>query len=231
MLTDFWEKYKKQCLWAAAVLVVLLLGLYLHAILRPGLWYRDTFLYQQKDGLFDGSRGALHYRMEIFPTEGGKEILFSVNDRQRRYRIQTDPENTQIFEDGVLVFKGQCFNPDLGLLVDENNDFVDFGVTVTFSNAPPEAEDLFPSLSQLCRWSMSEELEHRGQPMVLLCVAVLAIVLTVDITFPDFFYFLRHGLEVDGGEPSDFYRFNQKIGRWAMAVGILIFLALGFTGP
>lgn len=231
MLTDFFEKYKKQCIWAAVALGVILLILYLHAILRPGLWYRDTFLYQQKDGAFDGSRGSVHYRMEISPMDGGKEILFSVNDQQRRYQIHTAPENARIFEDGVPVFSGKVLNPDLGILEDENGELVGFGVTVTFSNALPEISDLFPSLSQLYQWAVGENHEHRGQPVVLLCVAVLAIILAVDIIFPDFFYFLRHGLEVDGGEPSDIYRFNQKIGRGAMAVGILIFLALGFTGP
>lgn len=234
MLADFFGKYKKQWIWAAAALGVLLLGLYLHAMFRPGLWYGDAFLYRQADGSFSGSDPYAQYRMEIASVADGKAITFSVNGREKHYQITTDPDHAEIWEEGVPVFRGHAYRSgDTYLLVDENNEPVSGVHLVVMDPAwePPTEEQLFPVHSQLYSWAMADDWETRGYPVVLAGVAVLLIILYLDVAFPDLFFGLRHGLEVDGGEPSEFYRFNQKIGRGAMIVGILIFLIIGFVGP
>lgn len=53
--------------------------------------------------------------------------------------------------------------------------------------------------------------------------------LALDIIFPDLFFLLRHRLEVDGGEPSAWYREMQIFGRYACAVIIVVLLICSFT--
>ena len=47
-------------------------------------------------------------------------------------------------------------------------------------------------------------------------ILLFAVILVLDIKFPNLFWILRHRPEVDGGEPSDWYYFGQKIGRGAL---------------
>lgn len=222
------ERKTLRILLGVAVGAVIL-ALYLSAMFRPGLRYFDTFLYQQKDGSFSGADGDVRYRMEMSPAEGGKEILFAVNDLTHRYQIHTDPTDVQIFRDGSLVFRGTNSNTaGTGLLLDENGRFVDVGVAVTMGNVTPDPSKLFPSLSQLYCWAATEPVENHGEPIALLYIAVIAIALILDIVFPDLAYYLRHGLEVDGGEPSDFYRFNQRLGRIVGVIGILVIMIMSW---
>ena len=49
--------------------------------------------------------------------------------------------------------------------------------------------------------------------------------------FPDLLFKFQHGLAVEGGEPSEFYRMGQFIGRIAMVLGIIVGVAASFHAP
>ena len=64
---------------------------------------------------------------------------------------------------------------------------------------------------------------------MLLLILLGAAILFIDIKFPDLFWILEHRLEVDGGEPSDWYRSGQKFGRVMLVGGIIVCMILTFT--
>lgn len=67
---------------------------------------------------------------------------------------------------------------------------------------------------------------QRGPPAA---DGALALLLFLDIRFPLLFWNLRHGLEVSGGEPTDWYYSMQRMGRITDIVGIFVLAALSFA--
>ena len=63
----------------------------------------------------------------------------------------------------------------------------------------------------------------------VMMLGLLAILLVLDVKWPRLFWTLRHGLEVSGGEPSEWYFTCQKMGRAAMALGIVLLAVASFA--
>ncbi len=114
------------------------------------------------------------------------------------------------------------------VLVDDNGSTAN-EITVTAGNEPPSTEELFPTLGMLYSWADGETADTRGNPWLALLILLAAALLALDIIFPDLFFLLRHRLEVDGGEPSAWYREMQIFGRYACAVIIVVLLICSFT--
>ena len=51
MKGSIFHKMQTSTCW---IVCLVLLGVYLFAALRPGVWLRDAFLYRQADGSFSG---------------------------------------------------------------------------------------------------------------------------------------------------------------------------------
>lgn len=232
------QRHKKVCVIIGIVLILALSVLYLYAMLLPGVWHGDAFLYRQKDGSFAGSETYGHYykmnyKMNIEKTDDGADVSFSVNDTKREYDIIHNTNDidrsVKIFENGELVFEGRAH--DRGgeyLLLDENYDMAD-SIRIYVDNQVPDEEELFPGYTRLYNWSIAEKYDIRGNPAALFVILLFGIILFIDIKFPDFFWILEHRLHVDGGEPSDWYRLGQKFGRILLIVGIFVFVILTFT--
>lgn len=214
---------KKPLLAAGAVLAALLLALCFWALFRPGYWYDGIFLAQRQAGVFSGQdyRAACTLRMEQSESEAA--LSFTLNGETRNYRVLlgSDGFSTQIYEDGTLTFTGQAHSMgDWYMLTDTAGDF-DLDEIVQIHVGPQEPPPEFSSRNQLYTWAVSDRCETFGIPMFLLPLVLLAACLAVDIRFPNFFFLMRHGLEVDGGEPSDWYRAGQKFGRVVLVLAML----------
>ena len=228
-MAHFFRTHKKLCVASAAVLLCLLLAIYLYALLLPGIWYLDTFLYRQKDGSFAGSCSYADYNLRISPTAQGADIAFQVNDTPRHYQlIFSDTDSAlQILEDGKQTFQGTVSRS--GLLLSENGELeMDIRISYGNSYAPPEEDTLFPSKTQLYHWATAKNHDTRGNPYMLVVIFFFAVILAVDIAFPKFFFLVRHGLFVDTPEPSDCYLAGQKFGRAVLVLGILVCIVLSF---
>ena len=227
------KRHKKQSIVVGIILLVALLIVYLRALFLPGLWHRDAFLYWQDDGSFSGSDIYADYKMTITYFYYGADVDFSVNDVTKHYQIKYDNNdlnrNVEILENGNTVFKGNAFGSGDGwMLLDENHEMVD-GIIVYTGNYVPAEDELFPGYTKLYNWAVSDKTNTRGEPYVLLLVLLFGVILFLDIKFPDLFWLLEHRLDVDGGEPSEWYRFSQKIGRVVLSAGVLICIILTFT--
>lgn len=232
-MVRIWNQYKKQCIVLGLILAVVLLFIYLRALFLPGLWHGDAFLYRQEDGSFKGSDFYAVYTMTIKPAVHGADIDFTVNDTLKHYQIRYDENDinqyVEVFEDGSLICKGRAFGAENNwFVIDEETGTSDI-IHVRVNHEQPTEEELFPNSSRLYNWTVSDKLDTRGNPIMIFFILLLGGFLFIDIKFPDFFWLLKYGLHVDGGEPSDWYRFGQKAGYIVASIGILVCVVMTFT--
>ena len=232
-MVEFVSKHKRPCIIAGIVLAVALFAIYLRAMFLPGLWHGDAFLYKQGDGSFTGSDIYAEYKMNIRPADYGTDIDFSVNDKINHYQVKYDNDdpyrNVEVLENGTIVCKGKALGAENNWFVIDAETGSSDMISVRVGNEIPTEEELFPNYSRLYNWAVSDKTDTRGEPLMLFVIAFLAIILFLDIKFPMLFWILEHRLEVDGGEPSDWYLFGQKVGRVVMSIGILVCVILTFT--
>ena len=231
MKGSIFHKMQTSTCW---IVCLVLLGVYLFAALRPGVWLRDAFLYRQADGSFSGKDAYAAYTMQIAQTENGAEVEFTLDGETRRYRLESKVEGmsdpgVKIEQDGVVIFTGTAlgdpgdailWREDDGGLADEVNVIV---------NGEYQKSDLWPSCNWLYNVAVGGRRETRGSVAFLLPMGALALLLFLDLRFPLLFWNLRHGLEVSGGEPTDWYYSMQRVGRITDIVGIFVLEALSFA--
>lgn len=223
----------KMRVGAAALAVAVLLAVYLWAALRPGVWLRNAFLYQQADGSFSGKDSYGRYALDITSARGETDVQFCLDDVPTRYRIYTEAAvgsgpSVKIYREELLLFSGSAVGePGNAVLWNKNGGLAD-GIRVVV-NGEYTQEDLQPSCQWLYNVAVGGRRETRGDVSFLVPMALLAILLVLDVKWPRLFWTLRHGLEVSGGEPSEWYFTCQKIGRAAMALGIVLLAVASFA--
>lgn len=219
----------KMRVGAAALAVAVLLAVYLWAALRPGVWLRNAFLYQQADGSFSGRDSYGRYALDITSARGETDVQFCLDDVPTRYRICTEnSSHVEIYREELLLFSGgaQGEAGEALLWKDSGGLADDIRVVV---NGEYTQEDLQPSCQWLYNVAVGGRRETRGDVSFLVPMALLAILLVLDVKWPRLFWQLRHGLEVSGGEPSEWYFTCQKMGRAAMALGIVLLAVASFA--
>lgn len=223
----------KMRVGAAALAVAVLLAVYLWAALRPGVWLRNAFLYQQADGSFSGRDSYGRYALDITSARGETDVQFCLDDVPMRYRICTEAAAgsspaVKIYREELLLFSGSAVGePGAAILWNKNGGLADDIRVVV--NGEYTQEDLQPSCQWLYNVAVGGRRETRGDVSFLVPMAMLAILLVLDVKWPRLFWTLRHGLEVSGGEPSEWYFTCQKIGRAAMALGIVLLAVASFA--
>ena len=109
---------------------------------------------------------------------------------------------------------------DDGGLADEVNVIV---------NGEYQKSDLWPSCNWLYNVAVGGRLETRGSVAFLLPIGALVVLLVLDVRFPLLFWNLRHGLEVYGGEPTDWYYAMQRVSRITGIIGVFVLAAMSFA--
>lgn len=237
MLTRIWKTYKKQCIIAIVALAAVLIPLYLYFMFQTGIWYRDAFLVEQRDGSFQGKKDGIHYVLHVTPTQNGAQIDFSVNGQSRQYEVvKTELDGipaAEFYENGEQVLEGTVMNLESNYyLVINNEENVIDGMDIHISTGGErDPEEYFPKYGTQYGWTvmcLEDSYDRRGEPMFLFFAALFGIPLFLDIRYPDLFFELRYRRYVDGDcEPSEYYRFWQVIGRVISAIAIIIFLWMG----
>lgn len=237
MLTRIWKTYKKQCIIVIVALAAVLIPLYLYFMFQTGIWYRDAFLVEQRDGSFQGKKDGIHYVLHVTPTQNGAQIDFSVNGQSRQYEVvKTELDGipaAEFYENGEQVIEGKVMNPESNyyLVINNEEDIID-GMDLHISTGEErDPEEYFPKYGTQYSWTvmcLEDSYDRRGEPMFLFFAALFGIPLFLDIRYPDLFFELRYRRYVDGDcEPSEYYRFWQVIGRVILAIATIIFLWMG----
>lgn len=227
------DRHKKQCNIIFIIIVAILTVLYFRALFLPGMWHRDAFLYKQADGSFAGSDFYGDYKMIIKDAEFGTDIEFSVNGKTNYYQVLFEEydfeRKVEVLENGKTICKGKAMELGDNYVVFDDETGTSDIINVQVGDEIPSEEELYPTYTRLYNWSVSDKTDIRGNLYMVFLILIFGGILFVDIKFPNLFWLLRHGLDVDGGEPSDWYRFGQKIERTVFSAGILICIVLTFT--
>ena len=235
MLSRIFRTHRKLCIYLITAFALVLLALYLYAAFLPGVWHENAFLYRNSDGVFSGKNAYSEYEMSITQTSSGAEVVFRVNDTLRKYLIFSNSygHEVQIFEDGTCVFRGRAVvNGDATLLMNDEEGIADITVTTTSRDdffTVPTDEEQFPSYTALYNWTVRKNTDTRGNFLMIFLATLLAAILAIDVKYPDLFFRLRYGLNVDGGSPSDFYRVRQEIEKIISPIVIIGFLIATFV--
>ena len=227
MKGSIFHKMQTRTCW---IVCLVLLGVYLFAALRPGVWLRDAFLYRQADGSFSGKDAYAAYTLQLSGTESEAEAAFTLDGETRHYRIEAkDGAGVKIYQDGALIFAGSALGDpgDAILWREDDGDLADEVKVIV--NGEYQRADLWPSCGWLYNVAVGGRRETRGSVAFLLPMGALALLLLLDLRFPLLFWNLRHGLEVYGGEPTDWYYSMQRVGRITDIVGIFVLAALSFV--
>lgn len=232
-MSDFYKSHKKLCNILIILISAVLLGTYLWALLRPGQWHNEAFLYRRDAGIYDGWDVYGKYSMKISRSDTGANIAFTVNGEERSYSITNlpDTQSVQISENGKIIFDGTAiiFGDTYGL-IEKNGDITDI-ITVRAGNQVPTNDELFPSCTKLYNWAVAKKDDTRGEPLALLVILLIAALMALDIIYPDLFFTLKHMWSVDGGTPSAFYRFGQVVGRVVSVLLIIVTVFISFSAP
>ena len=233
-MAEFFKNHKKQCI-IAAIISVVIFAVYLCLLFLPGFWYRDAFLYERKapfEGIevYSGKDKTNDVRYEMTMAKEGMKthIAFTVNETEKGYEIISDNSEShnpsvEIYENGELVFRGTSI---AGMLFDLNDK--PFVETPQINYYEPDAlseEELLPTYNWLYEVSQRIKPEIRGNVIFLPTIVIVAAVVIFDMMYPDVLWALEHRLDVDGGKPSDYYRFIQKAG-WVLSPFIIIALMI-----
>lgn len=209
---------KKQtaCRVLLVCIAVALIAVYLVAFFKPGVWHRNTFLYREADGVYSGTDEFATYRLQV----QGDELSFAVNDTTREYEVETAGDALTIREGETVLFSGKVLPFGDTYMLENEDGELEIPITIIAGGVTPEESELFPNVNQLYEWAIVQEESVRGDFGALAVLLISALVLILDLIFPNLFFYLSHGLAVDGGEPSGFYRFGQKVSR--ILLGLLI---------
>ena len=146
MKGSIFHKMQTSTCW---IVCLVLLGVYLFAALRPGVWLRDAFLYRQADGSFSGKDAYAAYTLQLSGTESEAEAAFTLDGETRHYRIEAkDSAEVKLYQDGALIFDGSALgDPGDAILWREDDGGLADEVKVIV-NGEYQKDDLWPS----CGW-------------------------------------------------------------------------------
>ena len=234
-------RYQNIILILLAVITVGALVLLIYNRTQPGIQFRDGYLKQQKtaeytvySGKCKGEEAAIYvtekadgtlvqilagtYRWEYIVSEWeGSPNHYSGN----KPVLITDVAGKEIFR-GYLTFDDY--------LTDEDNhitpDSFDVYVYTEYGNRSVW-DDYTPSNLFVVKVAYGLNLAYPGSIGLFAMMLIAAICVAVDVLFPEFWFQLKHMLDVRDPEPSDFYIAMQRLG-WAV-YPVLIAVGFGYA--
>ena len=172
MKGSIFHKMQTSTCW---IVCLVLLGVYLFAALRPGVWLRDAFLYRQADGSFSGKDAYAAYTLQLSGTESEAEAAFTLDGETRHYRIEAkDSAEVKLYQDGALIFAGSALGDpgDAILWREDDGDLADEVKVIV--NGEYQKDDLWPSCGWLYNVAVGGRRETRGSVAFLLPMGALA---------------------------------------------------------
>ena len=178
MKGSIFHKMQTSTCW---IVCLVLLGVYLFAALRPGVWLRDAFLYRQADGSFSGKDAYAAYTLQLSGTESEAEAAFTLDGETRHYRIEAkDSAEVKLYQDGALIFAGSALGDpgDAILWREDDGDLADEVKVIV--NGEYQKDDLWPSCGWLYNVAVGGRRETRGSVAFLLPMGALALLLVLE---------------------------------------------------
>ena len=234
-----------------AVMVAEIMGFLIANVIaanRPGLEYGGTLLYPRMERETQIYEGTVDGEPAQFVVSPEGEVSYQWGDfSYGPWQVSRDPTavpdgfrgetGLEIRRGDEVVFRG-IYNPgSSNLLIDENGEPVwDMTFSVESSGGGAalyvdgrevtREEQHQPSLGALARIVLAPELTHRGSLLLWFVVTLIALMNTLQLCFPGFFFRLSlwgHVRNIDDAEPSDFYIVAERL-EWLILALACLFL-------
>ena len=222
-----------------AVMTAAALALLIYNRTQPGILFREAFLKQDVEGeitLYSGKCKGKDLDITVSPVSGGTAVSFTekgtdwgcnyivsewdgeeMSDRSRAVQV-TDGA-------GALLFRGYLHSGEY--LMDEDHEFDaennGFSISIGYAGMD-DWEDYEPSMLSVIKLALEPEVVHRGSVSLFLLMVLCTLFGVVDILYPQFWFQLKHMLDVRDPEPSDFYIAMQRLG-WVVSP---VLIAVGY---
>ena len=203
---DFLKKHRQLALWTG-ILVLILAAIYVTGMLKPGIWYDDTFLYEEEDGYHTRNNSR---SLQILYTTEGARAVWQTGAEKREFRLSTKTRMTEIFEDGRLKFRGTVQKTPGGgfRFLNERGEPLE---------RPGTADPEFPNAFEIYTWVMEDHHAIRGNPWVLIFLGIFGVLLGADAV-------LAVRRKKAGEKPVRV----QQLLLWVLPPVLLALLLLGF---
>jgi len=226
---------KKKILIGIGVGLAVVFGVYFWFFFQRGIILEDTFLRRHEVGqdvIYSGTVSS--HETEVSVTREGVKrctVVFSQEPVRKIYSLEGGKmdsagfQHLTVYEEGNLLFEGK-YDPNPGTAYPyvyhgDGMPYLDDMITIRVDGEPDTIDGL--TVSKLVDLFCGRE-ERRGDGALLAIAVLLLAVWIVDMSFPNFFFFIRYALSVQNPEPSDWYRAGQRI-SWVIyplvAAGIL----------
>jgi hypothetical protein len=221
-----------------AVLAAALI-LYFVAFFTKGAEFDDMFLKKEvvsADAHYMGRNmyGSIHITVKgLKDVHSSAEVVFRLpNNINRRYTVNfKDPKDWDAGienikdGDGNIVFDGEYIK-GRSFMLDKNGElWLDYNARILTYGVSPYNEDYKISLKNVADFAYSAKDTIRGKYEYLLPAILFLIITLIDIKYPLFFFTLRHSMEVDDPQPSEFYITIQRA-LWVVYPIIALILML-----
>ena len=231
-------RYQNIILILLAVITAGALALLIYNRTQPGIQFRDGYLKQQKTAEYTVYSGRCKGEdTAIYVTEKVDGTLVQILAGTYRWEyIVSEWEGSPnhysgnkpvVISDvtGNEIFRGYLTKG--GFLTDEQDRFdsdnIDLYVYTEYGNKSAW-DDYTPGKLFVVKLALEPELVYRGDLGTFVMMLIATICIAIDILFPEFWFQLKHMLDVRNPEPSDFYIAMQRLG-WVIWP---VLLAIGY---
>jgi hypothetical protein len=223
-----------------AIIVTLIAALltgYFIIFLTEGVNYGDTFLKKEAAGTETYYRGTsqwgdIHVGVKALHGNAGQvEVTYQLPNNINKVFIVNF--HTPQFADrgvtikdlnGSLLFEGDYRKGDFFLYDKSGKAYMEGVFDIIVNGENPYQADYQITLRNAAGFATFEYETIRGDVRFLIFALILIVFMVIDWMFPLFFFKLRHCLDVQDPEPSDFYIAVQRLFWYVYPVIAIVLL-------
>lgn len=218
--------------------LICVLGIYFKTFFTTGVYFNDTFLKKEvisTDSHYIGESkyGDIHITVKGQKNKNSSvDVIYRLpNNINMQYSVSfKDAINWDLGidnikdEDGDIIFEGEYRKGSYFLFDKNGKPLMKDSFRVVINGDIQYNDDYKISLINIANFANFAKDTIRGDYEYLLIAIILFILTLIDIKFPLFFFTLRHFLDVQNPEPSDFYITMQRISWVVYPILIVIFM-------
>ncbi len=221
-------------------IVIIIVCIYFFLFFQKGIIFEGKFLKQDKSTPYIQYKGYVNgVPVNILVDNAVNadsivNVTYEIGKIIRQYSIEFFNEyGVKVYQNDILLFSGKYIPDKNGIELFENNGkpYIKGMINVVVNNEDIFNETYQVGLLHIIKTAAGDNIVNRGNPMLLFIAMLFLVIILIDIKYPKFFFYLRHGLSVEDPEPSEVYVTIQKATWYIASFIIIILLILSLFKP